>query len=507
MNFSKPFQHLVSLVLLTLLVSIVDPLPPIQAREKRPKNIILIIGDGMGPQQVGMYNYYTYMLKHRPSSFEKIANKGHLGMSDTHAYFQLVTDSAAAGTTLATGFKTRCEVLGIGPHGEDLETVLEYAQTIGKSTGIVTNTAITHATPGAFYAAVESRHMGGVIVNQLLENGKIDVILGGGMKYFIPKKTHCNDFASLHPLVSGKSRRRDNINLLEKFQSLGYDLLFRNSEIINYRVNRKKKILGLFAHGHLPYEVDRMHMENLDTPSVLEMTKLAIARLSKNPKGFFLMVESGRIDHLCHGNDSGGLLREMEITAKTAEYALQFAQKRKDTLVIVTADHETGSPGFSYLKRKEGKLRLKLESGKTYVTEYNYISPQIYHLLLSQKRTYASIVWEAKKDPQKLIELFASYTPFRINLKEANIVLTKYRRDFKAFYSYPASRATSVLSSIISDQTAITWATGTHTNTPVLCVSYGPYSRHLKGFFQNTHIARVIFKAFGNKGKVFPLGL
>ncbi|MFC1743052.1 alkaline phosphatase [Candidatus Riflebacteria bacterium] len=492
-------------VIFFLFIVLVLPTGAVNARDKKPKNIILMIGDGFGPQAMGAYTMYTHTIQHRPSSFEKVMNQGTLGVCDTHPYFNIVSDSSAGGTALATGFKTRNEMVGMGPHGEDLETVLEYAQKIGKATGLVTNTTITHATPASFYAAWAKRNDETIIADQLFKNGAIDVLFGGGLTQFIPQGKKASDYAKIHPLQEGRSYRKDNMNLLESAKSKGYTTVFNANELKEAPL--RGKILGLFGGTHLPYAVDRMNIPGMNVPSLLEMTEAAIQRLERNRKGFFLMVESGKMDHVLHANDGGALFREMEETDKVFEFLFAYAKKRGDTLLVLTADHETGGFGFSYQKRRGGKLKLTLKSGAEYVTKYNYADLKLFQMLMSQTRSFKLLINEAAKDPKKLVELIKLHTPFRINEKLAQIVLTKGPRDYAAFYTGYASRPISVLSSILSGQTSIVWSSGTHTHTPVFCISYGPYSSRLKGYFQNIKVGQVIFQALGKKEMYFPKGL
>jgi alkaline phosphatase len=191
--------------------------------------------------------------------------------------------------------------------GERLLTVVEAAEAKGMSTGIVTNTRATHATPACFVAHVDNRNKEDEIARQILMSG-VDVMLGGGSIYF----------DSSDPSLSG------------------YTVITSTIELENFDSG---KLLGLFTEGYMSYEMGR---DPEQEPSLLEMTEKAIQLLSENPEGFFLMVEGGRIDHACHANDYDNTVRETLSFDLAVLEALEYAYNRNDTIVIVTADHETG---------------------------------------------------------------------------------------------------------------------------------------------------------------------
>jgi len=211
-------------------------------------------------------------------------------------------------------------------------TILELAEKAGLSTGLVTTTRITHATPAAFYAHVDNRDNESEIAEQLLTSG-VEVALGGGLGYFIPKE-------SLSPL-GGNGKRADGRNLLEKATSLGYMFVYNGTAFRELDINATEKLLGLFENSHMEYELIRARSSDPD-PSLAEMTEKAISLLSKNQKGFFLMVEGGRIDHACHERSLENATMDTLAFDLAVGKALDFARKNNDTLVIVTADHECG---------------------------------------------------------------------------------------------------------------------------------------------------------------------
>jgi alkaline phosphatase len=276
------------------------------AGEKPPKNIILFIGDGMGLSQV---------------TAGKIA-KGKLemercpvtGFVTTWSANSLATDSAAGATAMATGFKTRNGTLGLSPDGRILTNVIEFAEAKGKSTGVAAACSLTHATPAGFIAHVSSRKLDEEIAASIAASD-VDVLFGGGLYYF--DKTNASCLPAL--------RRKMQVALTpEEFCSL----------------NPLEPAAAILYPVHPPYASER-------TVSLKEMTEKAIQILSRDKDGFFLMVEGSQIDWAAHKNDEKNLVGEVVDFDDAVGTGLDFAEKDGRTLVVVTADHETG--GFAVL--------------------------------------------------------------------------------------------------------------------------------------------------------------
>jgi len=286
------------------------------------KNIIFLIGDGMGISQV-----YAGL----------IANKGELylntmpvsGFSKTNSSDNLITDSAAGATAFSTGVKTYNGAIGVDSLKVPKETILEAAANKGMGTGLVATCAITHATPASFIAHQPSRGMQEEIAADFLKTD-IDLFIGGGRKYF--------------------NQRKDGRNLLEEFASKGYDII---PSIDSLRFAKKDKVVALIENEHQPPVA--LGRGNMST----EASKFAMKKLRKNDQGFFLMIEGSQIDWGGHDNNTTYIATEMLDFDKTIGEVLKFAAKDGETLVVVTADHETG--GFSI---NGGSLENGIVEGK-----------------------------------------------------------------------------------------------------------------------------------------------
>lgn len=292
--------------------------------EVKPKNIIFMIGDGMGIAHVtaarvtyGRLNMDRFKI---------------MGMQMTSSADNPVTDSAAAGTALATGHKTNNDVIGLDPEGKPLKNLMEYAREAGKATGFAVTVVLPHATPAAFAAHHHARYHYDIITDQMINSG-LDVMIGGG-------------WDNLYPKSFTGSRRKDNRNLM-------LELRRKMPVVTTYeslmQVSRIRQVTAVLAGGHLPHASKRNY-------TLGNLTDKAIELLSANDAGFVLMVEGSQIDLAAHANDMERVLGETLDFDTAIKSALDFAEADGNTLVVVTADHETGGLTFPYGSIKDGKI-------------------------------------------------------------------------------------------------------------------------------------------------------
>lgn len=279
-------------------------------KEKTPEppkamNVIYFIGDGMALPQV-----YAGMLATRQDLvFPKFP---YIGVVDTHSASNDITDSAASGTALASDHKTKNAMLGMNPDTIPVKTILEVFAEQGKETGIVVTSYVTHATPAAFYAKVPHRRQYEDIAVQMAENPYINLIIGGGMKHF--------------------NQRKDSLNLVERMENeLGWKVYDTLADI---DVTCKKYAV-MADDGHMPPAAERGDF-------LPRAVKTALKTLDGAENGFFLMVEGSQIDFACHAHDSAYMVDEVVDFSYAIQVALNYAEEHGNTLVVVTADHETG---------------------------------------------------------------------------------------------------------------------------------------------------------------------
>ena len=292
-----------------------------RATKQKAKNIILFIGDGMGPNQVALAKFATGGPDHK-LSFE---NFPITGIVYNHSSDSLYTDSAAAATTWATGVKTKNGYLAVDADKKFLPTIPELLSTKGYKSGLVSTSSITHATPAAFYAHIDNRDKEKEIAKMLIDSD-IDIALGGGQEFFDAPPED------------------------------GLFMIYDNTLLDSSLLNSKEQVIGLFAEDGF----DR----RLGTPTQLEMTQVALNFLknkSQNCAGFFLMSEGSQIDWAGHDNDAQYMLVEFADFDATVQAATDFAIKNQDTLILVTADHATG--GLVLQRPKGSNVRAQWTTG------------------------------------------------------------------------------------------------------------------------------------------------
>lgn len=278
-----------------------------------PQNIILLIGDGMGLAQVST----AYYFQDEEPSFSRFQSIGfHISSASSHK----ITDSAAGATAFSAGVKTYNGAIGVNPDTVPVPTILEWAAAQGKRTGLVATSSITHATPASFYAHVRSRNMAEDIATDLL-NSDVDFFAGGGYEYF--------------------ANRKDEQDYVAALQGKGFTM---GIDSLPPRLAAGDKYGFLLADDGMP------KMQEGRGAFLPKATQLALEFLDDDPDGFFLMVEGSQIDWGGHDNDGEYIVQEVQDFDRTINLALDFAKQHGNTLVIVTADHETGGLSLSSQK-------------------------------------------------------------------------------------------------------------------------------------------------------------
>lgn len=294
------------------------------------KNIIYIQGDGLGP---GQRNLIRLATKGRYGELEldKLPVAGMVRTTSVDPD-EVVTDSAASATALATGHKTNNGVIGMDPKGRPAETILELAKKAGKSTGLVTTATVTGASPASFAAHVPSRDLQNDIARQYIENIRPDVLLGGGEDWWFPKGN-----PGQWPDKPGEESNSPYGNLVEQAQRTGYTYV-RNADEL--RTTRSNRLLGLFANEDMvDYGEDGKYAPRVP---LQQMARKALDVLAKNPRGFFLFLEEEGTDGLSHDNNAAGVIDAGRALDSTVAEVMRFVAKHPDTLVIINGDHETG---------------------------------------------------------------------------------------------------------------------------------------------------------------------
>lgn len=371
-------------------------------RSGKAKNVILFIGDGMGVSTLTAARIFEGQLRGESGeenrlSFEEFP---YTALSKTYSANQQTSDSAPTASAILTGIKTDEGTFGVNQNivhadhrtvgGNETKTLLEYAEESGRSTGVVTTTRLTHATPGACYAhvadrdwesdydmkrlseaavrrgdkVVAQRHLDAYnakfpdIARQLIEfryGDGLEVAFGAARHKFLPN-------TKPDPLLPGvRGERSDGRDLSEEWRSKrpGSEVVYNRQQLAVVDPKKAKHVLGLFATDNMQYDADRAARQP-DEPSLTEMTTKAIDILKQNKKGFFLMVEAGRIDQAHH---AGSAYRALQDTVELSNAVRAAAAKvdLNDTLILVTADHSHTLTMMGYPARGNNILGLVRE--------------------------------------------------------------------------------------------------------------------------------------------------
>ena len=439
------------------------------------KYVFYFIGDGMGINQVNIAEVYlSAMNGERGSASLLMTGFPVASMAATFSADADVTDSAAAGTALATGKKTKNGYIGVDPDVNSLETIAEKAKKAGKKVGITSTVPVNHATPAAFFGHQKDRNMYYEISRDMIKS-EFDFLAGAGL-YNRDKYYDKSDAPDIFPLIEQAGYTI----------SKGYDDFKANA-------GKSKKVL-LFhknweATDGIPYAIDRT-----DDLSLKQITEAAIDVLMRdNKKGFFLMLEGGRIDWAGHANDAATNIKEVIDMDEAIKVAYEFYKKYpKETLIVVTADHETGG-----ITAGKGSMQINvLQHQKLSIDK---LTARIHELYQSKN---GRVSWEDAKN--LLTETMGFWKDVPINWENEKILRDAYeqtlakRRDVteRNLYSENALLATKAIQ-VLNGIARIGWATGSHSADFVPVFAIGAGQNLFTGKMDNTDIPKKIAKAAG----------
>jgi alkaline phosphatase len=451
--------------------------------KENAKNVILLIPDGCSFEQYTFARWF----KDAPLALDAILT----GAVRTHIADSVVADSAPAGTAYSTGVRTVDKAIGVGPKKEGLlpgvsspdedykpvATVLEAAKLSGRSTGIVSTSRITHATPAGFVAHVTHRKLEDDIMEQAVYQD-LDLAFGGGGRHLVPEAAGENIYGETRSsdphekAYEGKGKRPDKENLMAVLKGRGCQIAATKEEMLALKSG---KVFGMFAGSHMAPEIDRPGT-NPEQPALAEMSRKAIEILSKNPKGFFLMIEGSQVDWACHANDPAHLMSDFLAYDAAVAEALAFAKTNPDTLVISVPDHNTG--GFSI---------------GNFSTSANYSQMKPDALLAPVKAMKASserlvkIVGDTKT-PENVIKVVKEYWALDITSGEAAKIL-----ELMDVYKEDPNYAFGEV--ICPKHTLLGWSTHGHAGGDVPLSAYGPGKP--VGLLDAPEIGQCIAKAMG----------
>lgn len=416
---------------------------PVASAPAQPKNVILMIADGFGPASAAM----GAAAKGAPLAFDSLL----VGAVETSASDSRVTDSAAGATAYACGIKTYNGAIGVTADRQPCRTVLELAHAAGRATGLVATSRLTHATPASFAAHVEARGEEAEIARQLAL-ADVDLLVGGGRSYFTDGAEGSGADARLAPLVD---QMRDR-GWAVATDRAGYDAI------------AGLPAAAFLADSHLAYEIDR---DETDQPSLAEMTTRALDLLAASPagreRGFFVMIEGSRIDHAAHGNDPAAHVGDILAYDAAVAAALAWAAADGETLVVSTADHETGG--------------MTLGRDGTYLWD----PAPLLAATASKERMQARMA--DGDDPAEVVRESLGLGALPDGAAEA-VRAAAAARDMGAL--------SAVLDPLLSQPAGIGWTTGGHTAVDVGLYAFGPGAERFAGRMPNDAVGRALLDVF-----------
>lgn len=436
--------------------------------EQSPKYVFYMIGDGMGINQVRGTEIYNEAKGYEDPSVN-FFNFPIRTFVTTHAANTLVTDSAASGTALSTGEKTYSGAMGVGEDKEPRQAIAEKAIAAGYGAGVVTCVGVTHATPAAFYAHTDNRNNYDVIAHQLFES-KLSFAAGGGFNLDRKAKVSAEEYIQMAKdagweVYQGKESFA-NLSSTGKVLCLGDDI---KSSVLKYAIDQTEE----------------------DT-KLTDFTKAAVDHLYANHKnGFFLMVEGGNIDHACHDNDGAATFEDVNDFARAIDVVLEFYRKHpKQTLIIVTADHETGG--------------MMLSSGKYYMNQ-----DRLTHQKMSEEALSNTIKEMSKQDKTPsweevkavISEALGLWTEVEVDAATEEHLHDLYVRIFKqketvntyAWYSLNNSLASDAVD-YLNKVAGYGWSFESHSGTPVGVFAIGKGADKFATVKDNTDLPKMIAK-------------
>ncbi|MEA1968669.1 MAG: alkaline phosphatase [Thermodesulfobacteriota bacterium] len=454
-----------------------------------PKYVFYFIGDGMGNSQRQAAQYFYKLESKNPDAKLVMNSFPSSALVTTHSANTLITDSGAGGTALATGYKTTNGVIAKLPDGTDVKTIAEAARDKGYAVGLATTTRISHATPAAFSAHNMCRSDENAIAVDQLNSG-FDYFAGGGFRHFVKKG---NDQGL-------KSKRKDDRDLVAELQVKGYTTFVGDKERDAFRAFHPKqgdKVFAILAYSTIAYEIDRRNSTALDNvmPSLAEMTGKGIEVLTAQDKPFFMMVEGGKIDYAAHCHDAAATIWDTLALDASIAKAYEFYKAHPDeTLIVVTADHETGGMAMGISLDSKGYFLKLDELSKVKASTEDtlwYLYPEMY-------KKYSDV----NQRHQAYIDYVGNHFGLTNLTKGEKRQLTSAMEvedrnqtlpyEEQTNYGYEYTPTMIAVAHLVSYRARINWTSYVHTASVITLSAIGIGSERFNGFIDNTDIPRTM---------------
>lgn len=436
-------------------------------RRRRPRNIIFLVSDGMSAGTLNMADLLCQRKEGRHSHWLQLYRDNRItrALMDMASLDSAITDSAAASSSWGGGVRVNNGSLNVGPNGELHQPILRKFKAAGKAVGCVTTVPITHATPAGFCINNGGRGNMEQIALQYLPL-RFDVMMGGGAEVF------------------NKEDRKDKRDVLQDFRAAGYQVLESKKGMAALKPGNP--VLGVFHEGGLPYSTDHQQDDMLkaNVPTLAEMTATAIQMMQGSDKGFVLQVEGGKVDWAAHANDVAGLLYDQLAFDDAVKVAIDFAEKDKNTLVVITTDHGNANPGLI----KGSKADKNFEKILSFRHSNDWILQGV----------------EGSFSADKVIERIQMAQGIAVTTEEAQTILKFYTGPVREDGLYnPRQIPFKPLADMQVKHTSVGWASTDHTADFVELAMFGPGSEQLNPFIKNTELHQMLLEVSGVGEKMY----
>lgn len=438
----------------------------------RPKRIIFLVADGMSPSVLPLAEQFSLRVRGKGLLWQALLNRpeARRGWMDMASLDSLVTDSSSASSSWGSGSRIFNGWVNMLPDGTRLTPIFDLVRDKGFLTALVTTATVTHATPAGFAASVRRRDDEHRIAEQYL--GKVDVILGGGRRFFSPDS------------------RKDGKDLTAAFRAAGYAHVENRSQLLA-QAPAARRMLGLFSASHMPYTVDHRHNETALklVPTLAEMSEAALSILERQDKPFLIQIEGARVDHAAHANDAAGLLWDQIAFDEAIETVLRFAEGRSDTLVVITSDHGNSNPGLVGMGREYRESNSCFERLAGIKASFSAVSPRLAGTAeYSMAPAQPSGVVGGAPTVARIQELAEQHFGFRFSQEEAEILRRCAAGESRLCVNRQLDSAVGILGQVVGNHTGIHWTGTTHTSDYTLVTALGPGADRFAGFIRNTSV-------------------
>ncbi|OYQ38154.1 alkaline phosphatase [Flavobacterium cyanobacteriorum] len=428
-------------------------------KNKKAKNIIFLVSDGMSSGTLNMADLYLSRKTGKGSNWLQLYKDQRVSraLMDTASANSVVTDSSAGSSAWGGGVRVNNGSLNVGPSGEKYLPIWQKFKKAGKMAGCVTTVPVTHATPAGFCVNNNSRGAQEEIAEEYHAIG-FDVMMGGGNNYF------------------SAAVRKDKKDVYAAYKAKGWQVVRNRNEMM--AADNNKPLLGVFADDALPYSIDRRSSRELTdtTPTLAEMTGKAIDRMKGHKNGFVLQVEAGKVDWGAHANDIAAVLYDQVAFDEAIKVAVDFAEKDKETLVIITTDHGNANPGIIY--GRDANANFDSIQNYTHTNEW----------ILNQVKPGSTVA--------QVREMISSANGAPVSEENAKVILSYYDglQKEEGLYNYKKLpfRAFAEMQKATN---SVGWISMDHSADYVELAMFGPGSELLKPFVKNTDLHYLMLQA------------